>query len=176
MLISTNATSEFIALTDLWCSILPRYMASKPLLAKKSGIKGWFSFSFSRIKSSTTDSYSTLYKLTAFMLDISQCSVFKPVTIRENEKENQPLIPLFFAIQVIYYEFNFESGKEYCFVRMWCISSGFCTNEIMSFLDASCSSGDVYWWWHWLRLRPHACMATDICNQSQPISRIVSSR
>ena len=31
------------------------------------------------------------------MLDISQCSVFKPVTIRENEKENQPLIPLFFA-------------------------------------------------------------------------------
>ena len=49
------------------------------------------------IKSSTTDSYSTLYKLTAFILDISQCSVFKPVTIRENEKENQPLIPLFFA-------------------------------------------------------------------------------
>ena len=49
------------------------------------------------IKSSTTDSYSTLYKLTAFILDISQCSVFKPMTIRENEKENQPLIPLFFA-------------------------------------------------------------------------------
>jgi hypothetical protein len=48
-------------------------------------------------KSSATDPYSTLYKLTAFILDIGQCSVFKPVTIRENEKKNQPLIPLFFA-------------------------------------------------------------------------------
>jgi hypothetical protein len=38
-----------IALTDLWCRILTRVMASKPLLAKKSVRKGRFSFPFPHI-------------------------------------------------------------------------------------------------------------------------------
>jgi hypothetical protein len=111
-------------------------MASKPLLAKKSGIKGWFFFSFSRI----VTGLKTLHWPISSIKAVSLYSV-----------EYGSVAELF--LQVIYNEFNFESGKEYCFVRMWCISSGFCTNEIMSFLDASCSSGDVYWWWPWLRLR-----------------------
>ena len=38
-----------LALTYLWCKILPRLMASKPLLSKKSGRKVLFSLSFPRI-------------------------------------------------------------------------------------------------------------------------------
>jgi len=48
-------------------------------------------------KTSTTHPYSTLYKLTAIILDIGQHKLSKPVTIRGNEKENRPSLPFFFA-------------------------------------------------------------------------------
>jgi len=49
------------------------------------------------LKTSTSDPYSTLYKLAAIMLDIGQHRLFKPVTIRGNEMENIPFFPLVFA-------------------------------------------------------------------------------
>lgn len=47
-----------------------------------------FSIYTTGLKTSTTDPYSTLYKLTAIILDIGQHRHFKPVTKRGNEKEN----------------------------------------------------------------------------------------
>jgi len=49
------------------------------------------------LKTSTTDPYSTLYKLTTIILDIGQHRLFKPVTIGGNEWENILFLPLVFA-------------------------------------------------------------------------------
>ena len=49
------------------------------------------------LKTSNTDPYSTLYKLTAIILNIGQHRLLKPVTIFGNEKENRPFLPLFFG-------------------------------------------------------------------------------
>ena len=49
------------------------------------------------LKTSITYPYSTLYKLTALILDIDQHMFLKPVTIGGKEKENILVLSLFFA-------------------------------------------------------------------------------
>ena len=128
-----------ITLTYLWWKVLPRLMASKHLLAKKSGRKDWFSFLFLCI---VTGLYILLWS-TNIQYNSSQFV------------QSSKMISSWIFRQVVYREFNFESGKEYSFVRMWCISSGFWTHGDgkRPFIDISCIWGDVYKRWPWLRLR-----------------------